>query len=390
MLCKRGQAAPAAVLLAIIVGLIVVFIMLIPPSERAKLLEDNITGEEDDSEIKGVLLEENPGRLSHIKEKDIEKVIPSFHIFTQEEPTLFVEKEYLTVKNAVFSSQPKEITFKVKDLDLVQDVLLSFSIDSYRGDLIILLNGEEIFNKETYKIRPLKLSSSLISKENTLTFRVSSPGIAFWRTNVYELSNIKVVADITDVSNQENKNLFTIDKDEIKNMEDASLKFYLSCLSSKKGKLEIKLNDYLVFSGTPDSCDDIYTYKLPTDQLKVGSNWVTFKTETGNYQFDQAAVKIKLEKPTYPSYYFDLDSKYFVNDTQDLKGDYDVILSLEFTDDENKEADIYINGHKVSFDTYKIEFSRKLDNYVEPWINSIKIIPENSFEVKTLKVMLKD
>ena len=65
------------------------------------------------------------------------------------------------------------------------------------------------------------------------------------------------------------------------------------------------------------------------------------------------------------------------------------MLSLDFADDEKKEAEIYVNGHKISFDTYKTEFSRNIKRYATPWTNSIKIIPKNSFDLKTLKVDLK-
>lgn len=78
------------------------------------------------------------------------------------------------------------------------------------------------------------------------------------------------------------------------------------------------------------------------------------------------------------------------DDENELQRDYDLILTLEFADEEKKDADLYINGHKISFDTYKIEFSRNIENYAEPWTNSIKIIPQNSFDIKELKIELKN
>lgn len=556
MINKKGQAAGAAVLLAVIMGLVILFILLMPPTERAQLL-----GEPSPSRpsarppsapsppsqiISQVLLQETPGQLSYIKEREKEISIPSAHIFTEVKSTILEETDELLVKKAVFSSQPFEIYFDIADLDKTKEVLLDFTIEAYQGRLIILLNNQEIFNRETNKINPLRLPRRLLTKSNTLLFQVSSPGLAFWRTNEYLLKNIKIVADITDLSAQESRHLFYIKPEESQNIEETSLRFSLSCLPEKMGKLIVKLNDHLVFSGVPENCEDIFYYNLPPQAIQPGDNWVSFKTEEGDYDLSHIAVKTKLTAPSYPVYYFEINQDYFtataekeavcgeidnlcpddcdedldpdccfqeystpfwcaartrnsddrcvgsvaqtdcqrcssgyqdqsstppescqklcgddtddycpsdcnphydkdccfqqsgqqfwcphlplngidftcvdsvsqdecticpspgsyegeesspdcltpteISEEQKLKDDYDVILTLEFSDDDKKEAEIYINGHKISFDTYKVEFTRNLDTDVEPWTNSLKIIPKTSFDVRTLKVELK-
>ncbi|MBR9682993.1 hypothetical protein GOV03_00445, partial [Candidatus Woesearchaeota archaeon] len=150
MVTKRGQAAGAAVLLAIIVGVIIAFIILIPPSERAELLgEDSSDTTDDDTLTRKILLQENPGRLSYVAEKNIEKVIPSVHVFTKTGPSILIERGYLTVKNSLFSSQEQEVYFGIEDMDRTDNVLLDFMIEDYQGRLIVLLNGNEIFNRVT-------------------------------------------------------------------------------------------------------------------------------------------------------------------------------------------------------------------------------------------------
>lgn len=550
---KRGQAAGAAVLLAIIMGLIILFILLIPPKERAELLGEKTAPSLPQAEtkipakivIKEVLLQEIPGRLTYLKEKEIEKAIPAAHIFTKTESSLLEERDFLSLKKGAFSSQPAEIYFNLEDLNLVDNVLLDFNIESYSGNLIILLNGKEIFNKETNKIKPLKLSSTLLQKENTLTFQVSSPGLAFWKVNQYQLKNLKIVADLTDISSQESRHLFYVSPDETRNLEQVTLRFSLGCLPEKQGKIKVALNDHQVFSGTPENCEDLFYYDLPPQIIKSGNNWLSFQTPDGDYQISLISVSLKLESPSYPVYYFQIDQEFFtaagreascgeidglcpdscdedadkdccfetystpfwcdaptsnsddrcvghvdsescercssgyededgnppsacqslcgddtdhacpancnINYDQDccflqegpqfwcgdlpttgldftcvgsvsrdecpicpapdsyegeeaspdcpeeeeekeearLKKDYQLILTLEFTDEERKEAEIYLNGHKISFDTYKVEFSYDLADYAEPWTNSLKIVPQNSFDVKELTVELK-
>jgi len=552
MATKKGQAAGAAVLLAIIMGLVILFLILIPPQERAKILGEEPTekevGEEVSSvkkDVKETLLQESPGRLSYIKEKEIEKLIPSTRIFTKTESTILAEREYLTAKSAAFSSQTEEIYFEIEDLAHTENIYLDLTIETYQGELIISLNNKEIFNKETNKFKPLKLPKHLLASENTLTFKTSSPGIAFWRTNQYELNSIKLVGDITDISAQESKHLFSVSSNEAQNIEEVTLRFSLSCVPEKMGKIEVKLNNYLVFSGVPENCEDIFYYDLPPEIIETSNNWLSFKTEEGDYEIYHIAVKIKLKTPSYPVHYFEIGDNYFITTTEEaecgeidgtcpsncdedidkdccfqkyttphwcdartenlddrcvghvnadncercpsgyedtnnnppencedlcgddtddycppgcnthydkdccfeqsdeqfwcddlpltgidftcvdsisldecdlcpspnsyegeetspkcpekeikegeekLKEDYDIILILEFADGERKEAELYINGHKISFDTYKVEFSRNIDNYVEPWTNSIKIVPKTSFDIRELRVELK-
>ncbi len=385
---KRGQAAGAAVLLAIIVGLIILFIIIIPPEEREKLIGEDDEDEDIEEGVKKILLQESPGRIIYTKEKEIEKVIPSAHIFTKVGSEVLTEREYLTIKKGTFSSQEEEIYFSIADSERTENVLLDFNIESYKGKLIILLNGKEIFKRETHTIKPLKLPESLFAEENTLTFKVSSPGIAFWRTNQYELKNIKVVADVTDVSAQKSKQFFHISLDESQNIEEAKLRFALSCVPEKMGKVEVEINDHSIFSGFPENCEDIFQYDLPLDIIKAGNNWISFKTDEGDYEIHHTAIQLELERSPHPLYSFEINDKYFDEDEK-LKEDYKVVLTLEFADTERKEADIYINGHKISFDTKKIEFSHDIDNHVEPWTNSLKIIPETSFDVSELRVDLK-
>lgn len=391
MATKRGQAAGAAVLLAIIVGLIIFFILVLPPEEREKLLAEEAAEEEIPAGAEEVLLRESPGRISYIKEKEIEKVMPATHIFTKAEPVFLVERGYLAIKKALFSSQIEEIYFKIDDLAHTENILLDFAVETHQGKLIILLNKKEIFNREVSAINPLKLPKSLLAPENTLTFKVSSPGIAFWRTNHYDLKNVRVVADVTDISTQESKQSFYISSDEAQNIEEAGLRFVLSCLPEKLSVLEVKVNDQSIFSGTPESCGDIFSFELSPEIIKTGSNQLSFKTEEGDYEIYQTAVKIRLKRIPHPLYTFELDEKYFTAEEGEtkLKEDYDVVFTFDFAGEERKEAEIYINGHKLSFDTYKMEFSYAIDDYVEPWANSIKIVPKTSFDVRELKVELK-
>ena len=85
---KRADGAPAAAtLLAIIMGLIVLYVLFIPPAERAKLLgDDSTTTSMGSTTTKGlVLLKESPGRVDFLPEDTNEHALPAVYIFIKKD-----------------------------------------------------------------------------------------------------------------------------------------------------------------------------------------------------------------------------------------------------------------------------------------------------------------
>jgi len=117
--------------------------------------------------------------------------------------------------------------------------LLSFNINAAKGNLIISLNGEDIFNSPILEgnVQPIKLPKNLLKDVNELIFSSSSPGLAFWATNEANLDQIKIVADVTSVEAQSSKNIFLVSETEKKNIEKVILKFQPNCNQEDVGKL---------------------------------------------------------------------------------------------------------------------------------------------------------
>ena len=86
---KRGQSsgAGAAGLVAVIAGLIVLYILFLEPSEREELLDTDSDGnkisdrDSEEAEIIKILLDEEPGRLDYLKDDEFEINIPSFNLY---------------------------------------------------------------------------------------------------------------------------------------------------------------------------------------------------------------------------------------------------------------------------------------------------------------------
>src|SRR3989344_3528446 len=217
---KKGQAAGAAVLLAIIAGLIIMFIILIPPSEREELLgsgDSPINRSDDDFVSAKVLLRENPGRLDFLDKKEVEHPLPIINVYTKEESKVIAQKNLARVSKKVFSEQISDFPFFIDDLEIVDNLLLSFTVNQEsEGNLIVLLNGAEIYNAPAAAgaARPINIPKNALQKNNLIVFTASSPGIAFWKSHQIIVEEIQIVADVTNVQAQQSRNIFLITETE--------------------------------------------------------------------------------------------------------------------------------------------------------------------------------
>jgi hypothetical protein len=391
MKSKKGQmgATSAATLIAIIAGLIVLYILVLPPAEREKLLEGNATEDgEDIGEVKEVktLLSINPGRLDYLAQKEIEHIIPSVNLNIITEAVVLKEVDSIYVKRALFSEEKSNISFSIEDLENTEDVLLNFIATRRSGRLIIKLNGREIFNRElgTYNIEPIKLKEHL-QNFNVLEFTASSPDAAFWRTNEYLLENIIITSNIIKRGGQESKNIFIVSSSEKANLEKAILRFSPECITGLVGPLNVWINNYNIYSAVPDCGALSPPIDVPEYYLVSGENRLIFRTSEGNYLIDHIKVTSKLKKIEYPVYYFEVTEKQYEK-IEDEKAN--VTFNMRFVDDiERKIARIIINGHMISLDQYDIDFEDEITSWIEEGNNAIKIEPQKTIDVVELEVV---
>ncbi|MBW3022993.1 hypothetical protein KY308_02730, partial [Candidatus Woesearchaeota archaeon] len=143
---KKAQegkgGAKAATLVAIIMGLVLLYILFLPPSEREELL--NIT-HENATTLAGnataqenvTLLLEHPGILEYLSTTEYEKSIPPLSLYTKTEALTLQAAEAVTVKSSWFSQQAYNLTFNIADLKYTENIILSFNVESAKGNLII-------------------------------------------------------------------------------------------------------------------------------------------------------------------------------------------------------------------------------------------------------------
>ncbi len=383
---KKGQAAAgAAILIAVIAGLLILFILFIPPQDRAELLNEGSSSDSIISSSGSNLLTTSPGRIDYLAQKKIEHPLPVINVFTKTAPKVIAEKNVAYAKRGAFSEQISEFHFTISDLENTENVLLPLKVNLLEGRLIVELNGVEVYNSESTP-GPINLPRNLLQENNLITFAVSFPGLAFWKTNEVNLQDIKVVADVTDTEARKSKSIFLVSETEKKNLEKAVLRFQPDCIYAETSKLDITINGQEVYDAVPD-CDIAFVpIEFSSDLVNQGENEIIFQTERGNYILSHVVVESQLKELDFPTYYFRLSNEqYEAIQADDLR----VRLELDFVDVTSvKRGSLVVNGQLRSFDTKEVSFVTDLSNDIVKGDNSLKIKPKKTVEIRQLKVDL--
>jgi len=389
---KAQGGLNAAILVAVIAGLIILYILFLPEDEREALLENKTvkkSGADDKDE--DILLREFPGRLDTIDEIE-DKQLPNVFLF---ETTNAKELERINpfiIRSGVFDKdrQSRTITFSLDDLENTDNILLSFRVAKHKGILTIELNNNIIFESdiESTSVDPIGLKADLLNNQNTLEFSVSSVGFRFWRTNEYSFEGMKLIGDITDRSKQESRNVFTITSRDLFNIEEANLRFVPYCGNvADVGVLDIEINNKNVFSAVP-VCEDAYKQPIPLGILNTGENRIIFRTNKGSYSVEQIKIEFEEEDVIEEIFFFEINQS-TLDDIEDE--DLDVILTIEFVDDKRtKRANLNINDRFIIIDEDEKFFTKNLNDFVEEGNNFIELEPRTRLDIVEIRVELED
>ena len=390
MIKKKAQGGVnAAILVAIRAGLIVLYIVFLPTSERQKLVGEGKSGSSSSgSSNPNVLLDVSPGLLSTARGVENEKTIPNiFLVETTNAKELEVVNPFI-IRNGWFDKQEKSIDLRLDDSDNTANVVLSFTTKKRSGILTIKLNSNVIFESELTSdiIEPIKLNKNLLGKTNTITFTVSSVGFKFWTTNEYSFDNIKIIGDITDTSRQESTNIFTLSESEYSSMDKANLRYIPYCGNvNSLGPMDIFVNNKKLVSSIPQ-CDNAYSQSIPKSVLNQGENNIVFKTSKGSYSVEQIKISLDFKEPQVKTYYFEITTANFQKISSNSN---DAVLTIKFVDNKKqKSARLDVNGHLDTIETTSMTFSKNINDKLSKGNNYVRIEPLGNFEVANLKIEL--
>ncbi|MGV8162013.1 MAG: hypothetical protein ACP5N2_01615 [Candidatus Nanoarchaeia archaeon] len=392
---KKGQAGGgAAVLLIVITVLIVLYILFLPPADREALLANNSANSNTSSSSGLVLLRESPGTLDYIANDQKDYDFPSFTINTKVSGEVLTSRSSLYVKNSVFEKKEEVVVFSANP-ELTENVVLSFNIEKAEGSLRITLNGETMLDSDMVEGNspPITIDAQKLQSSNELRFSVSSPGVAFWRYNEYRLKDVKITADVTDKSESESTQSFSLTAEDMKNLKTVQLRYIPVCNLHEISNMEVSINQNNLFRGLPDC--GMYNYApVAVEYLREGQNQMNFKVEKGSILIDRLRLTSNFETDNNPIYYFEMEESNFTNpdDPEDyaLKSHLDVYMDLTFPNTNPKRFEIFINGMKIGFSTAKTKETRQIDNYVRPGTNSVEIKPLQDMTMTEIKIRLKN
>jgi len=387
-----SQGGSAAALVGIILLIVIFYIMFLPPSERTALLEGEETEDEEDEdeEVNETLLSEAVGTLSYLGRDKIEKTIPNIYLAEITSAKEIERFNPFYIRNSWFDKKTKTLDFKMENIENTDNVLLSFKARTHKGILTIKLNDRVIYEYSVSKldVDPIKIKKEYLKENNVFEFSVSGVGAGFWRTNEYSIEDIRILADITDLSRQKAQNTFTLTSGEYQNTNSATIRLIPYCdVQEDVGILEIWINNHRIYASTP-VCDDPIVQEFSTDIVNAGENNIVFKSNRGSYSIEQVRLTFDLKETKSVTYYFELSEEDY-DDIVDEK-QY-IILELEFVDDdEPKEAEIDVNKHKTMLDITRPEYKRTINNWVNAGNNHITIKPKTLLKIISLEVYLED
>ena len=379
----------AAILVAIIAGLIILYIIFLPATEREKIINEKEQIAAPDEASSNMLLQASPGLLSSTAGLENDNGIPNIFLVETTNAKELEKINPFIVRNGWFDKKTKKIDFDIGDIDNTDNVVLSFTTKKRQGILAIKLNNEVVFENEitSETIEPVSLSKKLLGKTNSLEFSVSSVGAKFWTTNEYSLENVKIIGDITDVSKQEGINIFAISDSEFASMDKAALKFIPYCGNvNELGTLDIFINNKKVFSAVP-VCDNAYKQTIPKSVLNEGENNIVFRTNRGSYSVEQIKISLDFKEPTVKTYFFEVNQSIF---KKIRDGEKDVQLTIKFVEDKKqKRAKLDINGRLETVETDKATFSKIINNRIVEGNNFVRLEPlQDDLGIAELRIEL--
>ena len=381
-----------SLLIFVIALALVIYITALPPEDRAALLEQNRTSTSDNlKDDVTVIITREPGTITNIPELEVVHDIPSFNLFVRTDATVLTEFDSIYIKKSLFEEQKRNISFSIDSFDNTDNMVLSFSTPKHEGRLTITLNGVIIHENEvnTASPSPITLPKDLLKQNNNLVFSVSGPGIEFWKSNEFIIDDMKITADVTDTSGQENKQIVFITQQQYENLESFDLSFVVDCKATDVAPLEVYLDKRLIYSSIPDCDSKIEVPTVDGKRMRQGENDILFKTSKGNYLLYSIEAKLNLREPIFTTYYFNLDQETY-DEVQEDKADINVTMT--FTNDEDRKQGYFIiNGAKFEIDTYDETFVRNINDFVRKGNNAVEVKPKGDrIDVLELQVLKAD
>jgi len=385
----NGNGATLIVLL--LLGLIIAFSLFISPTERNQLL--NITTNTTTSTTTPgsitpsgiILLSTTPGQLYAQPDKTETIPIPDISLGSQTSGKELLNVPQIVASHSLFSSNAQSLSFTLGDLSADQGGYLSFNVAESSGTLSIYFNNQLIYSgmiNSGSTTTPIKLNN--IQSSNTLKFVVSSPGIRFWATNSYTLTNIVVAANAETKSSLYSKTNIYLTSDQLSNIHQMYFQFETDCSQSTVGSVSIKINSNNITSGAP-VCSNLNMVPINPSYLNSGTNDISFSTDHGFITFQRMNIIINHGAIKEPVYYFHFTQSQ-INNIKSNKST--VKLLMNFVNKNSNSLKANIDGNSLTIDTDNDQYGLNITPYINSMNSYIKLSPLSNVAISSLIISI--
>ncbi|MBT3690837.1 hypothetical protein HOG16_01175 [Candidatus Woesearchaeota archaeon] len=379
---KRGNDPKIQGLIILIAILIILYTLVMPPCERCQLLGDDCSEVCEGEFVDGILLEVSPGNLDMEYEDTIDHVLESVDLFIQEEPEVVTLSNSLEVRNGLFGELDQELDFSLNNIDSLDELSLSFAVIESKGNLIVTLNGKQIFNQKISenRIKTIDLPKEYLEDENKIRLQVSPSGLVFWSSNKYYLKDIKLRKEFELVHSFEILD-FSVSSSEKNSIQESELQFFVFCKGNagESNIMKTYLNNHLIFSKLVPCMSEEHTIELDEEDFKSGVNELKFSVSGGDYLISDIEIRNEVEGRVYPSYSF-----YIRNNVYDEAEDY--YLNLEMFGD-RKRAEIIVNDDTIDLNTGNTFAQFDIGRMIRKGNNFVEVRPDSEFSIDELKIV---
>jgi len=393
MKSKKGQDGVAVATLVLLIALFIIgYVILLPPQEREELLKQdkavepstNVTGEIERGTR--TLLSEIPGELIPYERGTKIKSIEPVNLFSRTDSKLINLATNMKVSANLFQESPRSFSFKMRNLDSLQNLNLFFFVREGKGPLKIEVNNALIFEgKVTNSDAPITIPKDILKTDNIIRLSVGKSLFG----NSYELTNLYLKQEFS-VENKVAKRTFVLSNNEKRGLNRATLYYTLNCRTlSDQGTLTIFINNKHAYNGYV-VCD-VGTRSLDIDDRKLvrGENDLMFRISKGDYSIQDIELALDIKEWEYPKYTFNLDNDAFDEIFCEEGSCKNVYLGMLFADDVRKKAALTINEFGISMDTYDFEYYVDITRFLRLGYNVLKIVPYTEFDVDHLSVFVE-
>jgi hypothetical protein len=206
---------------------------------------------------------------------------------------LKVERSYLSERISLISG-----SLTTDELEAITGATLQLEIENTNGlgNLIVEINGVEVFNKKVdVGFVNIPIDPSLLMEKNTIKIKAGLPGWILWATTVYEIKSAKFFVTFQGIYGKEFT--FSLNANEATNFAELQLQFLVSRYSTPLQELFIEVNDQLIYASEPPLAmfnktfsKDIYGNNII---MLPGNNKIRFSfKKSGLYEISNALLKI--------------------------------------------------------------------------------------------------